>query len=217
MNSSFILGPFGGFVFEANGYPDYLSILGKVFQFNTDLIDVAVQTKEKILLSQILFCCRCVAGRAQPVTITFFDECDESRSRVVATLRISSTTKNVANGVRDRPIRRRFSLQNINIKVKEWAMDCVSGALTDDEAKVLDTITAQFPDTLTYWNLDIRNLTKAGVESVRCVMSRSSIQSLRIKCYSVDQDLWTTLVHSLVHFLRFSLLSLVLCGEAVGT
>lgn len=193
-------------MFKANGYPDYLSTLGKVFQFNTDLIDVAVQTKEKIFLSQILFCCRCVAGRAQPVTTTFFDECGESRSKVVATLRISSTTKNVANGVRDRPIRRRFSLQNINIKVKEWEMDCVSGALTDDEAKVLDTITAQFPDTLTYWNLDIRNLTKAGIESVRRVMSRSSIQSLRIKCYSVDQDLWTTLVHSPVHFPRFSLL-----------
>ncbi|KAI9234226.1 MAG: hypothetical protein BYD32DRAFT_464590 [Podila humilis] len=118
-----------------------------VLRSNPDLVNVAVQTKEKDLLSQIMFCCHSIAGRAQPLRLPFMT----------------------------------------------------------------------IPDTLSYWSLDILNLTKAGIEKVRRVMSRSRTLSLTIKCSSFDPDLRLILVHALARLRRSSLLSLVLHGEAVGT
>ncbi|KAF9385368.1 hypothetical protein CPB97_004887 [Podila verticillata] len=194
----------------------YLSILGKVLKYNPDLPEVRIGTRESILLSQIVFCCSCISGRANPLHVSFYDECVGAQERVVAKLALSSITQAAIEGS-DNHSRCEFSFSSIDIKAVEWAMDYGSEALNDDEAAVLDTITAKFPDTLIYFNLDIRDLTKAGIESIRRVLSRSSIQFLRINCGLFDVDLKPSLVHALAHLQRSSLLSLILRGEAVVT
>ncbi|KAF9385369.1 hypothetical protein CPB97_004888 [Podila verticillata] len=195
---------------------NYLSILGKVLEHNPDLLEVMIGTRESILLSQIVFCCGCISGRANPLHVSFYDECVGAQERVVAKLILSSITQAAIEGS-DNHSRCEFSFSSIDIKAVELAMDYGSEALNDDEAAALDTITAQFPDTLIYFNLDIRDLTRAGIESIRRVLSRSSIQFLRINCGLFDVDLKPALVYALAHLQRSSLLSLILRGEAVVT
>ncbi|KAF9215058.1 hypothetical protein BGZ59_002422 [Podila verticillata] len=195
---------------------NYLLILGKVLKHNPDLLEVMIGTKESILLSQIVFCCSCISGRVNPLHVSFYDECVGAQERVVAKLILSPVTQAAIEDSANHS-RCEFSFSSIDIEVVEWVMDYGFEALSDDEAAALDTITLQFPDTLIYFNLDIRDLTKAGIESIRRVLSRSSIQFLRINCGLFDVDLKPDLVHAIAHLQRFSLLSLILRGEAVIT
>lgn len=187
---------------------NYLLILGKVLEYNPDILEVMIGTRESMLLSQIVFCCRCISGRAKPLHVSFYDECVGTQERVVAKLILSSTMQDTTH---------EFSYPPVDIKAIEWTMDYGSEVLTDNEAAALDTITAQFPDTLIYFNLDICDLTKAGIESIRRVLSRSSIQFLMINCGLFEVDLRPILVGALSHLQRSSLLSLILRGKAVVT
>ncbi|KFH72649.1 hypothetical protein MVEG_02938 [Podila verticillata NRRL 6337] len=195
---------------------NYLLILGKVLKHNPDLLEVMIGTKESILLSQVVFCCSCISGRVNPLHVSFYDECVGAQERVVAKLILSPVTQAAIEGSVNHS-RCEFSFSSIDIEIVEWVMDYGFEALSDDEAAALDTITLQFPDTLIYFNLDIRDLTKAGIESIRRVLSRSSIQFLRINCGLFDVDLKPDLVHAIAHLRRSSLLSLILRGEAVIT
>ncbi|KAF9335367.1 hypothetical protein BG006_000237 [Podila minutissima] len=170
------------FVLEVGADSEYLMILGKVLNCNPDLVEVMVQTKEKDLLSQIIFCCRHFQGRVHPVQITFFDECTGHQERVVTKLVLSSKIQHADQNSGDGFDRREYSLSAVDIKILECVVDHVSEVMTDDEAAILDLISAQFPDTLANLVLNIKHLTKAGIESVQHVLSRSRIRFLRIEC-----------------------------------
>ncbi|KAF9297675.1 hypothetical protein BGZ74_009704 [Mortierella antarctica] len=203
------------FVLEVSADPEYLMILGKVLDCNPDLVEVMVQTKEKDLLSQIVFCCRHFQGRVHPVQITFFDECTGHQERVVTKLALSSKIQHAGQNSGDDLDRREFSLSAMNIKILECVVDQVSEVMTDDEAAILDLISAQFPDTLANLILNIEHLTKAGIESVQHVLSRSRIRFLRIECSAFDQELRPTLLLALARIQRSFLSSLVIHGQAV--
>ncbi|KAG0347026.1 hypothetical protein BG005_000405 [Podila minutissima] len=195
--------------------PKNMSTLGKVLRSNPGLLEVAIRTKEAALLSQIVFCCRFISGRSQPLQVTFNDATSGKQERILAKLIISSPMELVSQGSKTRPNACELSFSDVDIRIVDWTMDCVFGTLTDDEAAVLDTATAQFPTTLTYWSLDVSNLTNAGAKSIGRVLFKSRIQSLRIKCNSFDSDIRWSLVLALSKLRRSSLLSLILCGEAV--
>ncbi|KFH72690.1 hypothetical protein MVEG_02979 [Podila verticillata NRRL 6337] len=204
------------FVLEIDAYdPNYISTLDKIIQSNPNLLEVMVQTKEKELLSQIVFCYRCVQpNRTLPIQFTFFDECAGNQERTVAKLVLTSKSKDadqISGDYHD------VSLGTVNITVLEWALDSFSEAITDDEAAILDLITAQVPSTLTNFVLDIGRLTKVGIESIQRLLSRSEICYLKIKCNSFNKDLRKHLLLALAHIQRFSLISLVLLGEEVDT
>ncbi|KAF9302303.1 hypothetical protein BGZ74_005534 [Mortierella antarctica] len=194
--------------------PKNMSALGKVLRSNP-LLEVAIGTKEAALLSQIVFCCRFISGRSQPLQMTFNDATSGKQERILAKLIISSPMELASQGSKTRSNACELSFSDVDIRILEWTMDCVFGALTGDEAAVLDTATAQFPTTLTYWSLDVSNLTNAGAKSIGRVLFKSRVQSLRIKCNSFDSDIRWSLVLALSKLRRSSLLSLILCGEAV--
>lgn len=205
------------FVLEIDADSDYLATLGKILASNPDILDVAMQTEEQRLLSQIVFCCRYLQGRVHPVQLTFFDKCVGKQERVVAKLVLSSKVQDVTRNSCDDLDLRKFSPLDIDIKVLEFAVDHVSEGMTDDEAAVLDMITEQVPDALTHFVLDTGRLTRTGIESLQRVVARSSIRFLRIECGTFDRDLREHLVLALACIQRSSLVSLVLCGEVVDT
>ncbi|KFH72691.1 hypothetical protein MVEG_02980 [Podila verticillata NRRL 6337] len=205
------------FVLEIDADSDYLATLGKILASNPDILDVSMQTEERRLLSQIVFCCSYLQGRVHPVQLTFFDKCNGNQERVVAKLVLSSKAQDVTHNSSNDLDLRKLSPLDVDIKVLKCAVDHVSERMTDDEAAVLDMITEQAPDALTHFVLDTGRLTRTGIESLQRVVARSSIRFLRIECNAFDQDLREHLVLALAYIQRHLLVSLILCGKAVDT
>lgn len=202
------------FVMEIDADSDYIASLGKILASNPDILDVAMQTEQR-LLSQIVSCCSCLQGRVHPIQLTFFDKCVGKQERVVAKLVLSSKIQDMTRNSSDDLDFRKFSPSDMNIKFLKCDVDHVSEGMTDNEAIILDMITEQVPDALAHFVLDTGRLTSTGIESLQRVLSRSPIRFLRIECNAFDQDLREHLVHALAYIQRPFLVSLVLCGEAV--
>ncbi|KAF9378043.1 hypothetical protein CPB97_009798 [Podila verticillata] len=145
--------------------PNYILTLAKILKSNPNLLEVMVQTKEKELLSQIVSCYCCIQpNRTFPIQFTFFDECTGNQERTVAKLVLTSKdndTDQISGDVLDH---HDSFLGAVNITVLEWAANYFSEAITNDEAAILDLITAQVPKTLISFTLDISYLTKAGID-----------------------------------------------------
>lgn len=85
---------------------------------------------------------------------------------MVAVLILTPTSQDVENDSEDILDHGDFPHPAVSIKTLEWAMDYVSTALTDDEAAVLDMITAQSLLTHTCFNVDIKYLMKVGIARI---------------------------------------------------
>ncbi|KAG0346040.1 hypothetical protein BG004_002591 [Podila humilis] len=166
------------FVLETASHdPYYLSTLGNVLETNLKLTEVKIGAKESIILSQVVFCCRHLRNRAQSLHFTFYDDLSKDEERVVAELMltslddeqdVASTRGSIDAGMEDldRQGLDPFKVGSVDIKVHQWVMDTILEEMSDDEAAVLDMITAQVPDTLHSFQLNLQKMTRAGIMSL---------------------------------------------------
>ncbi|KAG0343986.1 hypothetical protein BG004_004843 [Podila humilis] len=215
------------FVVEAAPFvPNCLSTLGKVLVSNPELCEVRIGAKESVVLSQIVFCCHHLRNQKQALHFTFYDDLSENEERVIAELMLSVSRKvedvkptggPIDAGMED--LERQgldlFDIGSVHVKVLQWAVDIIDEDMSDDEAAVLDMITGQVPDTLHRFELNVQEMTRIGIKSLERVFSRSKIQTLKIKCCSIESDMEEALVSALAHLNRSMLVSLQLRGDHI--
>ncbi|KAG0327058.1 hypothetical protein BG004_002841 [Podila humilis] len=206
--------------------PYYLSTLGNVLETNPKLTEVTIEAKESIILSQIVFCCRHLRNQAQSLCCTFYEGLSETEERVIAELMLRVSKKEEGVTPTGCPIDARmedldrhdsefFNVKSVDIKVLQWVVDTIFEEMSDDEAAVLDMITAQVPNTLHSFVLDPHRMTRTGIKSLERVFSRSKIHELKIKCCSIENGMEEALVSALAHLNRSMLVSLQLRGDHI--
>lgn len=101
------------------------------------------------------------------------------------------------------------------IKVLEWDLEHVSKPLSDENAAVLNMISSQRPLVLKHFALDITFLTDHGLASLRNVLQRSRLKSVRVNCGPIQPEGRETLYLLLKSMNKSTLQSLILEGNNV--
>ncbi|KAG0342766.1 hypothetical protein BG000_001626 [Podila horticola] len=101
------------------------------------------------------------------------------------------------------------------IKVLEWDLEHVSKPLSDENAAVLDRISSQRPLVLKHFALNITFLTDHGLASLRNVLQRSRLKSVRVNCGPIQPEVRETLYLLLKSMNKSTLHSLILEGNNV--
>lgn len=152
------------------------------------------------------------------IHLTLLDRVAETQGRVVAQLAIRRRDRDMsASATLDvhRTRRQHDLFDGADLVFTQWKCDHIFSQLSDHAASILDKASQEHPSVLTFFTLDISQLSWVGLVSVQNVLQRSPLEHLNIMCTAFDPNLSDSIAQVLGSVPWPTIKSLVLSGDKI--
>ncbi|KAG0033745.1 hypothetical protein BGZ82_005991 [Podila clonocystis] len=192
----------------------------RMVQNNTDLEDLSISHCGNDVLQYSDRIVRMWRESSCLFNLTLVDRMLDSQGRVFAQLSVNRSCSNFlgygAPIIHGDDSNKPATLDEaLDIDFELWECDHVFASLSDYSALFLDLATKQHPSILTLLTLDISQLSRTGLASVKKVLGRSTLEHLNIVCTHFDSRLSNVITQVLGSIQWGALKSLVISGSNI--
>ncbi|KAG0085829.1 hypothetical protein BGZ93_009325 [Podila epicladia] len=202
---------------------DFDEELIRMVKANTNLQELNISYYGQDIFRDIELVARMWRAVPGSIHLTLLDRVAETQGRVVAQLAIrrrdkdvsACTTMDIQEKDTNRTCQQQDLFDDADFKFTQWKCDHIFSRLSDRAASVLDMASQEHPSVLTFFTLDISQLSCIGLVSVQNVLQRSSLEHLNIMCTTFDPSLSDSITQVLGSVSWPTIKSLVLSGDKI--